>query len=357
MGGRGRQHSPEERKIILSLIAEAVESGARLSPAAEILGLSARTIIRWRLNHEYMDKRNGPQKEPPNKLSAQERQRVLKIANSPEYRDLSPKQIVPKLADMGLYLASESSFYRILREEKLVNHREASKPASSPRPREHVATGPCQVWSWDITYLKSNVTGLFFYLYMIMDVWSRKIVAAEVFDSESMEHSAVLFTQTCLRHGVDPTQLVLHADNGGPMKGATMLATLQKLGVMQSFSRPSVSNDNPFSESLFRTMKYRPEFPSKPFASIEEEQQWVDSFVDWYNTKHLHSSIRFVTPDDRHYGRENQILAGRHLVYEEAKKRTPNRWSGLTRNWDPIKVVRLNPDKSTDNDILMQQVA
>lgn len=357
MGGRGRRHSSEERKIILSLIAEAVESGARLSPAAEILGLSARTIIRWRLNHQCIDKRNGPQKEPPNKLSTQERQRVLKIANSPEYRDLSPKQIVPKLADLGLYLASESSFYRILREEKLVNHREASKPASSPRPREHVATGPCQVWSWDITYLKSNVTGLFFYLYMIMDVWSRKIVAAEVFAKESMEHSAVLFSQTCFRHGVDPTQLALHADNGGPMKGATMLATLQKLGVMQSFSRPSVSNDNPFSESLFRTMKYRPEFPSKPFASIEEAQQWVDSFVDWYNTEHLHSSIRFVTPDDRHCGRENQILAGRHLVYEEAKKRTPNRWSGLTRNWDPVKVVRLNPDKSTDNDTLMQQVA
>jgi len=155
---------------------EALRSGARLSPATKTIGLSARTVIRWRLSNECVDKRKGPQKTPCGKLSGSERQRVLKIANSPEYRDLSPKQIVPKLADMGLYLASESTFYRILREEKQVNHREASKPVGSPRPREHVATGPCQVWSWDITYLRTPINGLFAYLYMIMDVWSRKIV-------------------------------------------------------------------------------------------------------------------------------------------------------------------------------------
>lgn len=343
--------------MILGLIAEAMDSGSRLLPAAEILGISARTVIRWRLSDECIDKRNGPQKEPPSKLSNQERRRVLKIANSPEYRDLSPKQIVPRLADIGFYLASESTFYRILREEKLVNHREASKPASSPRPKEHVATGPCQVWSWDITYLKMNVNGLFYYLYLIMDVWSRKIVAAKVFEKECMENSAVLFSQACLMHGVDPNQLVLHSDNGGPMKGATMLATLQKLGVTASFSRPSVSNDNPFSESLFRTMKYRPEYPSKPFASIEEAQLWVDTFVHWYNAEHLHSSIRFVTPDDRHYSRENKILAERHQVYEEARNRMPHRWSRSTRNWEPVKIVRLNPNKSSNNDTLMLQVA
>jgi putative transposase len=325
-----------------------MKSRARLSPAAKTIGLSARTIIRWRLSNECVDKRKGPQKAPCGKLSSQERQRVLKIANSPEYRDLSPKQIVPKLADMGLYLASESTFYRILREEKQVNHREGSRPASSPRPREHVATGPCQVWSWDITYLRTTINGLFFYLYMIMDVWSRKIVASRVFEKECMEHSATLFSQACLRHEVVPDQLSLHSDNGSPMKGATMLATLQKLGVAASFSRPSVSNDNPFSESLFRTMKYRPEYPSRPFASIEEAQRWVDAFVDWYNTEHLHSAIRFVTPDDRHYGREVQILADRHRVYEEARSRMPNRWAQSIRNWEPVNVVRLNSVKSSE---------
>ena len=343
--------------MILDLIDEAIESGARLSPAAEIIGLSARTIIRWRSSKNCLDKRNGPNRVPSNKLRDQERQKVLKIANSPEYRDLSPNQIVPKLADMGIYLASESTFYRIMRDEKLINHREPSKPASSPRPREHVATGPCQVWSWDITYLKTDVKGIFLYLYMIMDVWSRKIVAAKVFEEECMEHSSILFAQACMRHGVEKDQLVLHSDNGGPMKGSTMLATLHTLGVIPSFSRPRVSNDNPFSESLFRTMKYRPEYPSKPFFLIEEAQLWVDGFVLWYNSEHLHSSIRFITPDDRHDGREDQILSERHRVYEEAKKRMPSRWSGLTRNWKPVKVVWLNPEKSSDNADVMLQAA
>jgi putative transposase len=343
--------------MILDLIDEAIESGARLSPAAEIIGLSARTIIRWRSSINCVDKRNGPNRVPSNKLSDQELQKVLKVANSPEYRDLSPNQIVPKLADMGIYLASESTFYRIMRDEKLINHREPSKPASSPRPKEHVATGPCQVWSWDITYLKTDVKGIFFYLYMIMDVWSRKIVAAKVFEEECMEHSSILFAQACMRHGVKKDQLVLHADNGGPMKGSTMLATLHTLGVIPSFSRPRVSNDNPFSESLFRTMKYRPEYPSKPFVSIEDAQLWVDGFVHWYNSEHFHSSIRFVTPDDRHYGSEDKILSERHRVYEEAKKRMPNRWSGSTRNWKPDKIVWLNPEKSSDNAAFMLQAA
>jgi transposase InsO family protein len=343
--------------MIMGLINEALESGARLSPAAEIMGLSARTIIRWRLSKNCMDKRNGPHKTPSNKLSNQERQKVLKVANSPEYRDLSPNQIVPKLADMGIYLASESTFYRIMRDEELINHREPSTPASSPRPKEHVATGPCQVWSWDITYLKTDVRGIFFYLYMIMDVWSRKIVAAKVFEKECMEHSSILFAQACMRHGVEQDQLVLHADNGGPMKGSTMSATLHTLGVIPSYSRPKVSNDNPFSESLFRTMKYRPEYPSKPFSSIEGAQLWVDGFVHWYNSEHLHSSIRFVTPDDRHYGREDQILSERHRIYNEAKKRMPNRWSGSTRNWEPVKIVWLNPEKSSDNSTVMLQAA
>jgi len=162
-----------------------------------------------------------------------------------------------------------------------------------------------------------------------------------------MEHSSVLMAHACLLHGVQPEELVLHSDNGGPMKGATMLATLQKLGVTPSFSRPSVSNDNPYSESLFRTMKYRPEYPSKPFENVEQAQSWVDGFVFWYNTQHLHSSIRFVTPDDRHFGSEEHILANRRKVYEKARGRNPNRWSKNIRNWNPVLQVRLNPEKRT----------
>ena len=134
----------------------------------------------------------------------------------------------------------------------------------------------------------------------------------------------------------------------GPMKGATMVATLDKLGVTASFSRPSISNDNPYSESLFRTMKYRPGYPSKPFETIEQAQAWVDEFVRWYNTVHLHSAICFTTPDDRHYGHDQQILANRHQVYENARRRHPGRWAAQTRNWKPVVQVWLNPEKKDD---------
>jgi transposase InsO family protein len=288
--------------------------------------------------------------EPANKLPEQERQRVLSISNTPEYRDLSPKQIVPKLADKGNYIASESTFYRILRAADQLAHRERSRPAKHKRPREKKATGPCQVWSWDITYLKSTIRGRFFYLYLVMDVWSRKIMAATVFSKECGQNSALMMVEAYHRHGVDPDKLVLHSDNGGPMKGSTMLATLQHLKVVPSFSRPRVSNDNPFSESLFRTLKYRPEYPNQPFASEQDAQRWVDGFAQWYNTEHLHSEIRFVTPDDRHYGQEEDILNNRKDVYAEARKQNPNRWSGKIRNWDPVEIVRLNPEKKRSSE-------
>ena len=332
--------------MILKLIDTAVADGARLKAAAAIVGISSRTIIRWRRQNGGCDQRNGPAAAPANKLSEQEKEQILDISNSATFRDMSPKQIVPKLADQGVYIASESSFYRVLKENQMIKHRERSKPATRHRLKEHMASGPCQVWTWDITYLRSSVRGNFFYLYMFVDVWSRKIIAATVFEKESMDHSASLFTHTCFIHGVDPEGLILHSDNGGPMKGSTMQATLLKLGVIPSFSRPMVSDDNPYSESLFRTMKYRPEYPSDAFETLEHAQGWVDRFVDWYNTRHLHSAIRFVTPDDRHYGREEDILDNRRQVYEQARCRHPNRWSRHTRNWNSVPLVWLNPENA-----------
>ena len=338
--------------MIGQLIEEATHSGARLEAAVDAVGLSIRTFQRWNLRDDGADRRRGPSSDPSNKLTPAERQNIIDIANSPAFRDISPKQIVPQLADQGLYVASESSFYRVLKDEGLVTHREPSRPATSRKPKEHVATGPCQVWSWDITYLKSPILGQFFYLYMIMDVWSRKIVASTVFLKESNDFSARLFLKACLILGINPEGLVLHSDNGGPMKGATMLATLQRLGVVPSFSRPQVSDDNPYSEALFRTMKYRPGYPSRPFSSLEASQTWVDGFVGWYNTEHLHSSIRFVTPDDRHFGREKAILANRHNLYEAARLKNPNRWSKNIRNWNPVKTVYLNPEPKEEVELL-----
>lgn len=330
--------------MTLSLIAEAVESGARLDVACEALGISARTVERWR-SGQAEDQRRGPKTAPPNKLSAQERRKVLSVVNSPRFRDLSPNQIVPLLADDGRYLASESTVYRILREEDLLQHRGRSRAPTRRRPTEHVATGPNQVWSWDITYLKSPVRGMFFYLYMIVDVWSRKVVGFEVHDAESPDLASDLVKATCADLGVDSEGIVLHSDNGGPMKGSTMVATLERLGILTSFSRPSVSDDNPFSEALFRTLKYRPEYPSRPFTDITAARAWVQGFVRWYNDEHLHSAIRFVTPSDRHSGREADVLAHRRSVYEFARTKRRERWARGVRNWSPVGVVYLNPEK------------
>ena len=220
-----------------------------------------------------------------------------------------------------------------------------------------MATGPNQVYSWDITYLRSPIRGGFYYLYLVVDVWSRKVVGAAVHDRESSDLAADLIEEVCILHEVDPRGIVLHSDNGGPMKGSTMLAMLQQLGIVPSFSRPSVSDDNPFSESLFRTMKYSLEYPSKPFASLDHAQAWVARFVRWYNTEHLHSGINFVTPVDRHTGREGAIFARRREVYEAARGRNPERWSGSTRKWESVKEVRLNPEKQGAARSLEQRAA
>lgn len=252
------------------------------------------------------------------------------------------------LADDGIFIASESTIYRLLRAHDQLAHRGRARPATHRRPDELVATEPCRVWCWDITWLPSPVRGN---LYSIVDVFSRKIVAQEVHDSESDAHAAVLITAACAAEGVQRDQLVVHSDNGGPMKGATMLATMQALGVAASFSRPGVSDDNPYVEALFRTLKYRPEYPSRPFASLDAARAWVERFVHWYNERHLHSAIGFVTPDQRHRGLDIEILRKRAAVYAAAKRRNPQRWSGPCRSWDRVDTVFLNPRDNRSSEV------
>jgi putative transposase len=178
-----------------------------------------------------------------------------------------------------------------------------------------------------------------------LDVFSRKIVGWQVYDRESAEYASDLLKETCSREKISQGQVTLHSDNGKPMKGASMIATLQQLGVIPSFSRPSVSDDNPYSEALFKTVKYVPFYPDKPFASLSEARRWVDDIVHWYNEKHLHSAIGFVTPSARHNGEDEGILERRQEVYQQAKKRSPKRWFRGTRNWKKITEVFLNPEK------------
>jgi transposase InsO family protein len=329
--------------VIIELVEEAVCAGARIDKACEQLGVCARSVARWRKEGGGEDRRKGPSTRAAHTLTKEEKRRILETANLPEYRNLSPRQIVPLLADRGIYIASESSFYRVLAEAGQLTHRSRAKPAGHRKPKEHIARRPNEVWSWDITYLRTLVRGQFYYLYLIVDVFSRKIVGFDVHADECADRAAELISRAVADEGVDRDKLALHADNGGPMKASTMLATLERLGVVASFSRPRVSDDNPFAEALFRTMKYRPGYPSKPFASLEAARAWVAAFVAWYNDEHLHSGIRFVTPAARHEGRDAAILAKRRGVYAAAKRRTPRRWTGDARNWTPVGPVFLNP--------------
>jgi len=346
--------STADRRQTVVLINSARKDGSRLAPACQVVGISVRTYQRWT---EYgdieSDRRPTAQRpEPANKLTEKERQCILDICHQPEYASLPPGQIVPRLADKGTYIASESSFYRVLHEADEQHHRGRSrKPHTFAPPQGYCATGADQVWSWDITWLPAPIRGMFFYLYMVMDVYSRKIVGWEVHPMESAELSASLIHKAILSEGclLDPP--VLHADNGGPQKGFTMKAKLEALGVTPSYSRPRTSNDNPYSESLFRTFKYRPQYPAKGFESIETARQWVGRFVDWYNDEHRHSAIRYVTPSQRHKGEDIKILANRHRVYQRAKQRRHERWSGFTRNWEPITKVRLNCPKDGETHV------
>jgi len=344
---RGHLTSQKDRDQILSLISEAKQAGARYWKACEILNLHPRTLQRWQNKPSQKDGRLESTYTPSNRLSEAEKKRIIEICNQHEYADMSPEQIVPKLADLGIYIASERSFYRVLKEANQLKHRGIQKPRKKrEKPKELVATGPNQVHSWDITYLPTHVSGLFFYLYMVVDIFSRRIVGWQVHDCQLGEHATQLMQDVCIQEGIPKKQLVLHSDNGSPMKCATLLATLDNLGVAPSFSRPRVSNDNPYSESLFKTTKYHPEYPKHGFANIEQARTWVESFVHWYNSVHCHSKIKYVTPNQRHLGQDRELLIKRQAVYEQAKAKRPDRWSGETRNWKYIESVSLNPGKS-----------
>ena len=321
-----------------------------MKKACAIIGLTPRTIQRWRDPGKLKDRRKESSRTPSNKLSEKERQVILRTINGPEYRNLSPHQIVADLADQEIYLASEATMYRILREEGQNTHRQPAKPKRNNRPEELTATEPNQVWTWDITYLPSPVKGVFFYLYIIIDLYSRKIITWQIHTREDSSLAGDLISEGCYLENIVKDQLVLHSDNGSPMKGATMLATLQQLGVMPSFSRPSVSNDNAHSEALYKTLKYRPWYPQKPFASLSDARTWVGDFVEWYNHEHRHSSLAYVTPNDRHTGRDKEILARRRFVYQRAKMKNPERWSGHIREWSAPSEVTLNKKRTSNTE-------
>lgn len=343
----------EEKQQALELVKEATAAGARKEKACETIGVSIRAFQRWD-RRCTLDARKGAAKRIPRKLTEEERQMVIDTACGQRYKDLNPYEIVALLAENGVYIASERTFYRVLKAEGLLHHRGNVKPSvRRPEPEELVATGPNQIWSWDITWLKTDVRGIFYYCYMIKDIWTKEIVGWEIHDREDDELAAAMFKRLQMKHAMKG--LYLRSDNGDPMKGATMLMTLYNLGVIPSYSRPRVSNDNPYIESLFKTLKYTAGYPGH-FKDMDNARTWMANFVNWYNTEHRHSAIGYVTPYQRRSGGYREIFEKRNATLASAKKKNPERWFKKQRVWGCNDKVYLNPGKGT-KERLMKNIA
>lgn len=300
-------------------------AGARQEAACELLGVSTRTLQRWRSGNK-VDGRKGAPKETARKLTPQEREEVYQAANQERLADLTSEQVVATLAQESTYLASASTFYRVLRERKALNRRQDSKtPVRNAKPDTRVATGPNQIWTWDITWLTTEVKGIYFYAYVIMDLFDRSIVGWAIHDREDGQLARELFERTCFEHCACPQ--FVHSDNGGPMKSYTLVEFLYSRNILPTTNRPRVSNDNPFSESLFKTVKYRAGYP-RTFKTLIAAMTWFAGFVDWYNTKHMHSALAYVTPRQRRTGLDITLLASRNATLVLAREKHPLRWGG-----------------------------
>jgi putative transposase len=346
----------EDRQALAQDIDAAHAAGARRQTACAVAGIDVRTLQRWKARQGADGVVVGdgrPQAVrpmPSHALSPEERAALLAVANERRFASVPPARIVPMLADEGVYLGSESSMARVLKAHGQNTRRgRAKEPKATRPPTTHIATAPGQVWCWDMTYLPAKVMGRWFHLYLILDLYSRKIVGAEVHDSDDADHAVHLVRRTALAERIAGmnNKPVLHGDNGSTLKATTVLAMLDWLGVRPSYSRPRVSDDNAYAESVFRTAKYRPEFPAKGFTSLDEARAWAAEFVRWYNVDHRHSGIRYVSPQQRHSGQDKAILAARNDLYIQARQRNPARWSRGTRNWSHIGAVTLNPERDT----------
>jgi putative transposase len=315
-------------------------------PLCEALGLPRASLYR-RVRKTSSGLPSSRSVRPPATLALSEsqRQEVLDLLHSERFQDLPPTQVYPMLLDEGRYLCSVRTMYRILAQQNEVRERRpvASHPVYA-KP-ELLATAPNQVWSWDITKLKGPVTWTYFYLYVILDIFSRYVVGWMVAQRESAALAKRLIEDTCRKQSIAQEKLTLHADRGSSMKSKLLAELLADLGVTKSHSRPSVSNDNPFSESQFKTLKYRPEFPDR-FGCLQDARAFCGPFFEWYNTNHHHCGIGFYTPADVHYGRVVLLKARRQAALDAAYVRHPERFvRHRPKASCPPTAVWINPPK------------
>jgi putative transposase len=266
-----------------------------------------------------------PRRPPPSTLSPAERQAVLDVLHSERFCDQSPYEVYATLLDEGVYLASIRTFYRILQQEGEVHERRAQATHPARVKPELMADAPRQVWSWDITKLKGPTKGIYYYLYVLIDVYSRYVVGWLLAPQESAELAKQLIADSVERESVEPGNLTVHADNGSSMASKPVALLLEDLGVAKSHSRPHTSNDNPYSESQFKTLKYRPNFPER-FDSIEQARAFCREFFPWYNDEHRHSGIGLLTPAMVHHGTAPEVTERRAAVLADAYARHPERF-------------------------------
>ena len=329
-----------------------------VSPACRALAVSRAGVYRRR--RRLRESVAAPRRAPPARAYAlDERRQILEVVNSERFRDSSVRQIVFTCQDEGLYLASPRTVYRML--ERVGASRERRNHLIHPvysRP-ELLATRSNQVWSWDITKLLTFQKWTYLYLYVLLDIFSRYVVGWLLAHAESATLASELIAESCRKQGISPGQLTVHADRGSSMRSRTVAQLLSDLGVEKTHSRPHVSNDNPFSEAQFKTVKYRPEFPGR-FGSIQEGRVFGQRFFSWYNNEHHHSGIAYLTPAQLHYGRAREILDARHRVISAAALQHPERFvHGLPKLIETPSAVWINPpgEKSALQDALQRAIS
>jgi len=299
------------------------DMGHRLgvAPTCAAMGLARATYYRT------IRPRYGPhcRRAPSRALSRQERQGALTVLHEPRFVDRAPAEVYATLLDEGQYLCSERTMYRILTENQEVRERRDQLRHPSYRKPELLATAPNQVWSWDITKLLGPVKWTYFYLYVILDIFSRYVPGWLLAREENSSLAKRLIEESCQKQGILPGQLIIHSDRGSPMTSKPLALMLSDLGVTKSLSRPQVSNDNPYSEAQFKTLKYRADFPDR-FGSLEDGRGHCRQFFSWYNTEHRHSGIGMMTPEAVHYGRAAEITAARRQTLIDAYGLHPERF-------------------------------
>jgi putative transposase len=332
------------------LAVEQVGPTADTAVMCRSLGLPRATLYRRRQAVRPKGERAARVK-PPRALLPEERSEVLEILHSERFADQSPSEVQATLLEEGRYLCSERTMYRILTESDEVRERRNQLRHPQYTKPELMATRPNQVWSWDITKLKGPAKWTYFYLYVLLDIFSRYVVGWMVAESESAELSRRLIEESCLKQGIPEGQLTIHADRGSPMVSKTLALLLVDLGIEKTHSRPRVSNDNPYSEAQFKTLKYRPGFPER-FGSVQHARDVCRELLTWYNEEHHHSGLSLLTPLVVHHGRVDEVFDARHRARLAAYAERPERFvNGPPRRECLARAVWINrPEKTTHQD-------